>query len=439
MNKIAIILRAGRLNYVNIVSDLLKSLRKFGHTENYTINLYISFDEKIARTGSRLDQAIESQFASVQYITDEDRQVIIEEINSVDLAPEHHAKLMFLQKPYGYQINSALFFAMAHGNDIALLFDDDQGFAAPVESSGTRLKWIYQDVVGWHIRCLQNGASITVGQVAGWRYPIPEQLTMVVPEPLRRELGRLFEYGTEMIDRDTFMFPEPRVLSQEEGRCDEWMPLPDHLGHRWICPANMGINLLQPFPVFYNPEGARGEDAFFSMSIDTSAEVVEIPAFVFHDPFLRYPGIYVDQFPEKLNGERLTQEHINRFADVVLGWTRYMPLFMLCRLNGDYDLYHIEIRKRQKTIAKISYELSVHLNSSRLLEMADCLEVSHQRVERDYQHWIEVNSAWEGQIYPWLRGPHPALYDCHSSTALADPGISDRKNAGYHSVPEEIR
>lgn len=410
MSKIAIIIRAGRLNYRNVVTNLVKSLQKFGHIGRHKFNLYISVDMKtrtLSQEDFKLREEIESKFESVRYISDEDREIILSMIDTYGIASPRIAEIILLQKPYGYQINSALIYAISDGNEMALHFDDDQGFAVPIESSGASLKWIYMDVVGWHICGLQRGATVTTGPIAGSVSPIPQQIKTIIPESIRRELGQLFERAHEFVDENTFLCPKYRSISKLESEKNELVKVPEQRGYRWISPANMGINLQLPFPVFYNPKGARGEDAFFAMSLDPRATLFQIPSYIFHDPFLSHPEIYENKFPEYLTDEPVSPKSTNRFANAVLGWIKYMPLFLRICLRDSPKYYKQVLKENHGIINRISIELTDYLRCNQFLEMSTCLDAYNRKVEIDYKNWLEVNSIWEKDILPWLHGDHP--------------------------------
>ena len=410
MSKIAIIIRAGRLNYKNVVTDLVKSLYKFGHPDRHKFNLYISVDMKMRTLGRedfKLKEEIESKFESVRYIFDEDRQIILSMINAYGIACPRLAEIILLQKPYGYQINSALIYAISDGNEMALHFDDDQGFAIPIESSGAPLKWIYMDVVGWHICGLQRGATVTTGPIAGSVSPIPQQIKTVIPEGIRRELGQLFEHAHEFVGENTFLCPKYRILSKLEREKNELVNVPEQRGYRWISPANMGINLQLPFPIFYNPKGGRGEDAFFAMSLDPGDTLFQIPSYIFHDPFLSYSEIYENKFPNYLTDEPVSTKSINRFANAVLGWIKYMPLFLRIRFHDSPKHRKQVLKENREIINRISIQLTDCLRCSQFLGMSACLDAYNQKVEIDYKNWLEVNSIWKKNILPWLHEDHP--------------------------------
>ena len=173
-----------------------------------------------------------------------------------------------------------------------------------------------------------------------------------------------------------------------------------------ISPANMGINLKSPFPVFYNPKGARGEDAFFAMSIDQGAKLFQIPAFIFHDPFLSHPEIYENRFPNYLIDEPVSPKAIKRFANVILGWIKYMPLFLRIRFHYEPMYYKKILKKNHEIIDRISVELTEHLHCRDFLKMSACLDAYNQRVEIDFENWLEINSIWKKGILPLLQDNH---------------------------------
>jgi primosomal protein N' (replication factor Y) len=60
-----------------------------------------SSDEKIAHGVFKLCAEIESKFASVRYIFDEDRRAILSEISGCNIAPKRSAEIIVLQNHMG--------------------------------------------------------------------------------------------------------------------------------------------------------------------------------------------------------------------------------------------------------------------------------------------------------------------------------------------------
>src|SRR5450756_1923241 len=78
---------------------------------------------------------------------------------------------------------------------------------------------------------------------------------------------------------------------------------------KFISGANLGINLTDPrrtFP-FYNPTGARGEDAFLSTCLH-ERKVLRVPCYTFHDGFSTYNHLLEGVLPIKL---KLSLIHIS--------------------------------------------------------------------------------------------------------------------------------
>lgn len=399
----AIIIRASRPNYRYVVRDFLTSLRHFNHLIHHRFDLYISADPKMEPLNPELylDDNTSAEFRRVRYILNTHRQELVTRVVAETDTSQDMAHTLFLQEPYGYQINSALVYALADGHSLALHFDDDQGFAAPVQRPGKDLTWIYMDVFGWHLLGHLDNASVTTGPVAGWVSPVPDQLLSIAPQDLRLQLGRLFQGAHEFITSQTFLKSPQRLVIEADLNHQSLRSLTPNSA--WISPANLGINLRSSFPAFFNPPGARGEDAFFAMSFPAAFRVLTIPAFVFHDPFLIQPEIYSGGFPKELRAVPFSRAVLERFSGVVLGWLRYMPLYLRIRRARSSHDFAGEIEKRRRMIGAISARLCDVLEYPEFARMGACFESYCQRVEKDHEDWLAVNAHWRQQVLPWAQ------------------------------------
>jgi hypothetical protein len=405
--RVAVIVRASRPNYKNVISDLLRSTSEFPSSVGHSLRLYISADDTLKLMGPyRLSTPVESKFEAVRYIFDDDRQVLVSKVVHEQLGSRRLGNLLFLNKPYSYQLNSALAYAIADSNDLALLFDDDQSFRIPVALRNSSVVWRYTDVIGSHIRALKNGAAVTTGPIVGSVSPIPESITATIPTSVRRRLGRLFEGAHEFVNENTFVNPRCVVPSSAEVSRMTFASLRKPI---WVSPANMGVDLRHFLPPFFNPPGARGEDAFFALGLAPGASVVSVPAFIFHDPFLRYTEVHRGHFPTTLDPEPVTPASVNRLADALIGWLRYVPLFLLCKWKHKSGAYEAHLRRKQALVESLSPILASRLGSARLLEMASNLELYSSRVSTDYENWLAVNATWRERIIPWLWRERPCV------------------------------
>lgn len=110
-------------------------------------------------------------------------------------------------------------------------------------------------------------------------------------------------------------------------------------GAKFITGGNLGINLTVPerVQVFYNPQGARGEDTFLSTSL-TDVNVKYIPTYTFHDGFGQYGRLLDGVLPNKLQPiDASSEEVVTRFYRACVGWVRYKPLYTYLTQRAAFD------------------------------------------------------------------------------------------------------
>jgi len=108
---------------------------------------------------------------------------------------------------------------------------------------------------------------------------------------------------------------------------------------KWVAGSTLCLNLrhIDKIPAFYNPEGARGEDTFFSTKLNES-KVIKIPVYHFHDGFLKYTNITKRKYPKTLRKIKSSEEQIQqRFLQASRGWIKYKPLFEYISNNEKYE------------------------------------------------------------------------------------------------------
>ena len=163
---------------------------------------------------------------------------------------------------------------------------------------------------------------------------------------------------------------------------------------KWVLGSPLCLNFthLDKIPSFYNPEGARGEDAFFSTWLENS-KVIEMPVYHFHDAFLKYTNILNEKYPKKLRKIKMEDEQTTeRFIKASIGWIRYKPLFIYLTDRKNYNEKIDQIREKLRiSIPEVN---KLFANSDLNLLLPE-LEKFNSSVKKDYDDYIKTDEAWK--------------------------------------------
>jgi hypothetical protein len=436
--RIALILRAGRPHYRTSLTSLMRSLDRYhGHTDRL-FRLYLAYDiggtpsaDEVSSLNIASEQAV-ARFEGVTYLTDRERRRLVDWVRQIVSVPEDALEVIFARTPYSFQLNSALIAAARDAMDAALLFDDDGYFWVPVEDiDGTR-HWIHVDPVGAHLAALDAGATVSVGEIAGARSPIPEALGRMLPAEVLRRLGVFFEGASEVLGYNSFLSSGYRLW--QDGSTVPMAVLPWKF--EWVTPANMAISLRSGFPVFFNPDGARGEDAFFALALGEHDTIRRIASAVFHDPFQVFPQIALGSFPRSLRVRALTPEILLRFRSALFGWVAYTPLFLgLTRSPQDDDGIARVYEARRTMLQPIAADLASHLADPVYNELIPWFDSYCARVVVDRADWRRANQYWRNAILPAVLGRAVASGEGQNSASSAAASVLAGRDDDDHSVP----
>ena len=406
MTSIAVVLRVGRPTARRVVKELTDNLLRYGHFSRLSAcRLYLSIDEANSNTPSCesiVDAESRRLFSAVRLIRDKDRREIAGRLTRLGGVSADIAEAIALRRPYSDQLNGALMCAMADDNDAAVFFDDDVSLMVPVRASDGQITWRSTDVFGWHLKAIESGATVTTGRVVGFLSPIQPALAKRLSADLIHSLGNVFADAHEFLASKSFGAPAWRTLTVAEADKDYIRPLNQSNGYRWITPANLGIDLRRDFPLFFNPPGARGEDAFFSMALLSSAKVAGVPSTVFHDPFLSLPGDDRERRIDDLTNPPLTSASLDRFVAAMFGWVAYMPLFLKISRGIEGPELAEELERRGRLIRLASEGLMEELGVQRCKELRAHYQVYCDRVNDDFASWTHANEVWRSVVIPHL-------------------------------------
>lgn len=408
MTAVAIVVRVGRPTARRVVSELADSLSRYGHFgSGVDFRLYLSVDSEKSDVISPdliLDSPLTQRFAAIRLLLYKEHKEMADRLAQLVGVSNQVAETIALRQPYSCQLNSALMWALAEDNDAALFFDDDVSFSVPVATANKDIAWRTMDVIGLHLRALRGGALVSTGRVVGFLSPIPPALTAHLSETTVQDLGSVFEDAHEFLTSESFGTPVWQVLTEAEAMDEEVRSAQAPRGYRWITPANLGIDLRGDFPVFFNPPGSRGEDAFFVMALRPWDTVSSVPGAVFHDPFLLLPDVHHTVVLKNLSSPALSTASIDRFVSAVFGWVAYIPLFLRIVRGTEGASLSTVLRAKERLIHRASEALNKDLEVSAFMRLPDHFRQYCDRVEHDYGAWREANAVWRTIVRPYLAG-----------------------------------
>lgn len=231
---------------------------------------------------------------------------------------------------YGQKKNACLLFAIRHGYDIALFWDDDE-YALHLEQEHGAERWASTDVIGAH---LHAHADVTFGFWTGYVSPIPDSFFADISEDTRLTLTRALGPVTDVVDEVTFSSRSATYCISPARQREGAAEIAQARGGKWVSGGNLALQTSAAaagrLPGFYTPTDARGDDSVFSTRLRDAA-VFSVPAGIFHDAFgaltqadLRKPHL----LPVRPTATRAAGR---RFAGVVRGWLAYAPVLTVLR------------------------------------------------------------------------------------------------------------
>jgi len=253
---------------------LARNLRKWGHAEAGDLSLAVVFDpgfQGLSPLDFALPGEVERSFRTVAYLGPGTWEQLAWTRRSFGLGEAGFAAL-FRPRGYSSQKNLALVRALLAGADVLVFLDDDEYYAAPFPDEQGQLDWEEGDLLGPHLNGLR-GAAITQEVLTGCTWPVPAELDRYLDESVRRRLGAALGLGSEFIAEHTFVLPGElaRRGDRAELRCLP-RPLPRERGVVRMSGGNIAFDLgavrQGGIPPYFNPPGARGEDALLGAQLE---------------------------------------------------------------------------------------------------------------------------------------------------------------------------
>ncbi|MCC7264028.1 MAG: hypothetical protein IT369_16060 [Candidatus Latescibacteria bacterium] len=389
---------SGRRTLPLVAGMLARNLARWGHRQDCDLQLSVVYDpsyQGLSPLDFALSGAVERGFSAVSYLGPGAWQQLAWMRQGLGL-DERGFNALFRPRGYCSQKNLALIHALLAGADYLLFLDDDEYYAAPFPGEQGGLEWEEGDLLGPHLRGLQ-AAAITHGVETGYTSPIPADLDRYLGEAVRRRLGAALGLGSEFIGEHTFVLPGrlARCGNRMELRCLP-RPLPRERGVVRMSGGNIAFDLAAVrqglIPPYFNPPGARGEDALLGAQLGGLA-CHRVGACIFHDPFQRYLDITRGEYPPHLAQIEVAPASLERFGGAFIGWLRYAPLLLRLTVG--------ETREREERLEQMQAEmdalgplLAQALGWEGFAQGGQELRRYRERVEGDWEDLQRAREAW---------------------------------------------
>ena len=391
----------GRKHFQNVLKTYFRNWIEHDLISNKEISLHlfvvydVDYSGALASDFRSVPGEISSLLDSVHFYgsgeIDDEKQRLISE----GVVDSREADLVFGGGYAGLR-NVALHFALQKKMDRLLFIDDDEYPIATVRSGPNELRWIGQSIVKTHFEYSQQ-ADITNGLHCGYISPFPY---VSLDEGLRTEDFRLFVEAISndiiswqnvkrtTIDNFGVTYADEEILDQRTAT-----EVSEVNGMKFISGANLCFNFERSStpPVFYNPPGARGEDAFMSTMLSTK-RVLRVPCYTFHDAFSEYGHVLDGVLPQQLAPvEARSPSVVNRFVKAAIGWVRYKPLLTYVTQRSNYE--------RVIGQAMANLEMTVprfveYFGTRKFEEIVPEFQQYHENVSDHFRNLEQTKLAW---------------------------------------------
>ncbi len=362
-----------------------------------SLNLFVAYDTDYKKTQStdytNLPQEIVDQFDCITFLGSKNALRSIERLERSEHFSKSELRSVF-SSGYAGKRNAILFAAIESHMDYLLFLDDDEYPLAVTKTRNVCL-WSGQHVLLSHLMEIPN-ADYTNGYHCGYISPIPQ---LNFTDRFTEDDFRVF---IEAISNDIINWDSIRQLMRSGGvtyastdilKTQQSNEVPEVDCCKFISGANLCINLTDPYRTFpfFNPPGARGEDAFLSTMLH-ERKVERIPCYAFHDGFSIYKHILSGVLPIKL--APITTESktiVNRFLSACVGWVRYKPLLLYITHP---DSYAETIEQMQETLNRVLPKLAEYFDCDGFLNIAVELEKYKRNVPKHFSQFQLAQKTW---------------------------------------------
>lgn len=391
----------GRTNICNIINNCYKDMIKQieSYPEEVHLTIFILYDLEYQHTKREEFYTLKDDVYKrihIKYITPED----IEEEKKILKSRYNLTKSevnLILGTGYARARNAIMYFALKRQIDYLLFWDDDEYPYANIKGENDKIIWKKQDNILEHLNVIKN-ADVTVGHRCGNMSPVPYiefEEESIEEQEFKEYIDAVSNEAISWKKVKKYMSSDSAITFAETDITDgkDKIVLKNVGIENWLYASNICINLshIEKIPAFYNPPEARGEDTFFCTLL-TQAKVVQVPAYHFHDSFLKYTGIPKGKFPKKFTKIPLSDANIGeRFLKASIGWIKYKPLLMYIMQRQTY-LRDIIVAKEQlkNSIDKVNKMFP----EQDFLCLVDELNKYDKNVQDHYREYLKTNDVW---------------------------------------------
>lgn len=391
----------GRKHFQNVLKTYVNNWLEQGLVQDNKIrfHLFIAYDLKYHKTQIEDYKNIPKELAEmVDSINFYGSSVVEAEKNSLvaqGTLSSLEAEMIF-GEGYAKKRNVVSYFAIKKKMDRLIFIDDDEYPIAVLKNDYNKLIWMGQSVVGTHLNYVGD-TDITHGHHCGYISPIPYiEFNEILSE-------NDFKGFVEAISNDIISWKKIKhLLTTHKGvtyassdiiNHREIFEVKEEMGMKFISGANLCFNLhnAKSLPPFYNPPGARGEDAFMSTAL-THLKVVKVPCYTFHDGFMMYNHLLNGVLPTSLDGVvGNTPAVIKRFINATIGWIRYKPLLTYITQRDQYTAIMNGIEEKLLfTIPK----LCAYFKTNEFNQVYKEFKSYSKRVATHFSEFESTKGAW---------------------------------------------
>ena len=333
----------------------------------------------------------------IKYITPEDIEEEKKKLIGREILVKEDADLFF-GHGHAKGRNTLMYYAKKHKIDYLLFWDDDEYPVACIKNKETNeLTWKEQDNIAMHLKYIEN-SDVTIGYHCGYISPIPyvelnedidENLFKQYIEAISNEVVSWESIKEKFVNDNGITYADKKIANGEGAYVQK-----DEGKGNWVVGSTLCLNLrnIDKIPAFYNPEGARGEDAFFSVNLKES-KIIKVPVYHFHDGFLKYTSVVRKKYPKTLKKIKALDEQVEqRFLKASRGWIKYKPLLLYITDSKNYDE---KIRENYKKLEKSIPEINKLFDCDVFDLLLKDLNEYDKNVKKHYQEFIKTNQIWD--------------------------------------------
>ena len=332
----------------------------------------------------------------IKYITPEDIEEEKKKLIGKEILSKQDADLFF-GHGHAKGRNTVMYYAKKYKIDYLLFWDDDEYPVACIKNEETNeLTWKEQDNIAMHLNYIEN-SDVTIGYHCGYISPIPyvelnedidEDLFKQYIEAISNEVVSWESIKEKFVKDNGITYANEKIADGNGAYVQK-----DEGKGNWVVGSTLCLNLkhIEKIPAFYNPQGARGEDAFFSINL-ADAKITKVPVYHFHDGFLKYTNVVRRKYPKVLKKIKASDEEVEqRFLKASRGWIKYKPLLLYVTNAKNYNE---KIKENFEKLEKSIPEINKLFDCDTFNVLLNDLEEYNKNLKKHYQEFIKTNEIW---------------------------------------------